>query len=129
MWNLLPVALPLSPHLAASRQHFQRCFYLPSHLVHPHPLHADTLRQKCVFLQLWQSSTRFPSPVFNEMVAGREPTAGSTDLGFLFRVLCAQIYRRRWCREGPGAAAVHPKPLTLVLVSMYLGHGLRSTFI
>ena len=28
MWNLLPVALPLSPHLAASRRHFKRCFCL-----------------------------------------------------------------------------------------------------
>ena len=28
MWNLLPVALPLSPHLAARRQHFKRGFCL-----------------------------------------------------------------------------------------------------
>lgn len=70
------------------------------------------LETEICFLQLWQSSTRFLNPVFNEMVAGREPTAESIDLSFLFQVLCTQIYHTWWYRQGQGTAPWYPKPLT-----------------
>lgn len=95
MCNLLLVALPLSPHLAASRRHFQRCFYLLQHLVHSAPPPATRftliLGPEICFLQLWQSSTRFLNLVFEEMVGGGAPPAGRTDLGFLFGVPNADL--------------------------------------
>lgn len=86
-WNLLPVALPLSPHLAASRRHFKRCFYLLQRLVHfPARPPLWHFGPEVCFLQLWQSSVRFQNPVFKEMAVGRELPTGSPDLGFLVRV-------------------------------------------
>ena len=87
MWNLLPVALPLSPHLAASRRHFKRCFCLLSCLVpFPPPPRWHSGTEICIF-QGWPSSTRFTNPPFNGRVVWGEPSTGNVDLGLIGRVL------------------------------------------